>query len=238
MRNLLRKTINGTLGGFGYELRRKHNSEGILGQVQFRTVIDGGANIGEYSAEMRIRYPEAEIFAFEPTPRLFEGIRNRFANDPKITCYSQALGERKGKAIFHVTADTVSSSLLEQTDPAANSSSKTIEVEVAALDEWAANRVIARPARLKLDIEGNELAALHGATSLLSQIDFVELETTFRTARQGQPTLRELLNFMHEHQFELVDICPGILDAATGRSDWADVLFAKKTLSRPNPGSS
>ncbi len=234
MRDLLRKAINGTLAEFGYELRRKHTSEGVLGPIQFRTIIDGGANVGEYSADMRAQYPDAEIFAFEPTPKLFEGIRKRFADDRKITCYPQALGERKGKAVFHVTADTVSSSLLEQADPAARSASEAIEVEVAALDDWAGDRVLARPVRLKLDIEGNELAALRGAARLLSQVDFVELETTFRNARQGQPSLRELLNFMHEHQFELVDIYPGILDAATGRSDWADVLFAKKTSSDSN----
>ncbi len=228
MRGFLRKTVNGFLGRFGYEFRRKHTSEGVLSSINFRTIIDGGANVGKYSEEMRAKYPAAEIFAFEPTPRLFRGLRRRFANEGRIVCYAEALGERKETAVFHVTVDSVSSSLLEQTEPVAEAATEAVEVQVVTLNDWAAGRVIARPARLKLDIEGNELAALRGAVKLLSQIDFVELETTFRNVRRGQPTLRELLNFMHEHQFDLVDIYPGILDATTGRADWADVLFAKR----------
>jgi FkbM family methyltransferase len=205
-----------------------------LGPINFRIIIDGGANVGEYSDGMRARYPDAEIIAFEPTPKLFEGIQKRFANDPRITCFAGALGERKGTAVFYVMPDSVSSSLLEQTDlPGARVASESVEVEVVALDDWAESRGVPRPALLKLDIEGNELAALRGAKKLLSQIDFVELETTFRNARRGQPTLRDILNFMHEHEFDLIDIYPGILDAKTGSSNWADVLFAKSGLIDP-----
>jgi FkbM family methyltransferase len=237
LRGFLRKFINGILGGVGYEIRRKHNSDGFLEPVQFRTIVDGGANVGEYSAAMRAKYPAAEIYVFEPTPKLFRGLQRLFANDPRTTCYAQALGERKGTAVFHLTPDTVSSSLLEQTDSAADGTSEAVEVEVATLDDWAENRVIARPARLKLDIEGNELAALHGAEKLLKNIDFVELETTFRNVRRGQPTLREIVNFMHEHEFDLVDIYPGIMDVKTGRSDWADILFANRTTSANDDGT-
>jgi hypothetical protein len=76
VRDFLRKAVNQTLREFGYELRRKHDSEGFLGPIQFRTIIDGGANVGKYSADMRARYPNAEIFAFEPTPKLFKLIKN------------------------------------------------------------------------------------------------------------------------------------------------------------------
>lgn len=49
MRSLIRTSINGTLR-FGLELRRKHDIEAKLEAVQFGTVIDGGANVGDYAA--------------------------------------------------------------------------------------------------------------------------------------------------------------------------------------------
>jgi FkbM family methyltransferase len=228
MRDLIRKTVNGALGRFGYVLRRKHDPSKLLGTVKFATVIDGGANIGEYSAKMRLAFPNAEIHAFEPTPQLFRGIRQRFAGDHKTVCHEQALGDKCGTATFHLTQDTFSSSLLEETEKLASQRVGTVDVSVTTLDAWAGNRTIPRPALLKLDLEGNELAALRGGEKALAQIDYLEIETTFVKVRSGQPTFKEILNFMDDHGFELIDMYPGIVDSRAGRTVWADALFAKR----------
>ena len=228
MRNLIRAVVNGTLQKYGYEVRRRHESKGFLRQVKFATVIDGGANVGDYAAKMRGDYPCAEIHAFEPTPKLFQGLKQRFAGDAKISCYDLALGDEDGSATFHVTHDTVSSSLLEEAEAGSYGLNEAVTVSVKRLDTWASNLTISRPALLKLDIEGNELAAMRGAEKVLSQIDYIELETTFVSARIGQPTFREILNFLNDHDFELIDVYPGILDSKTGRANWADALFARR----------
>jgi FkbM family methyltransferase len=182
---------------------------------------------------MRGDFPNAEIHAFEPTPKLFHGIKERFGGDDKTHCYELALGDEDGTAIFHVTQDTVSSSLLEEVGNGTSGLGEAVTVSVTKLDSWARNRTIRRPALLKLDIEGNELAALRGAEKVLPQIDYIELETTFVMVRRGQPTFREILNFLYDRGFELIDVYPGILDSKTGRSNWADALFARQA---PSPG--
>lgn len=220
--------MNGTLGRYGLELRRKHDIEAVLGAANFATVIDGGANVGDYAAKVRARLPDAQIHCFEPTPRLFQDISRRFADDNKITCHEQALSDSDGKVAFRITEDQYSSSLLEQTDRLATVPEQVVAVQSTALDTWAANRTIRRPALLKLDVEGNELAALRGAQKLLEQIDYVELETIFAELRKGQPEFRDILNFLHDRGFVLVDIYPGVLDPATGFSVWADAVFARR----------
>ena len=231
MRNLIRRAVNGTLGLWGYEFRRKHKDIQVLGAVGFATIIDGGANIGGYSVMMRSAAPNAMIHAFEPTPKLFQELSRRFAADDAITCYNQALGDKCSTAAFHLTPDTVSSSLLEETDEGLRQSREVVTVPVITLDAWADGRTIQRPALLKLDLEGNELAALRGAEKLLTQIDYVELETTFPKVRYGQPAFKEILIFMDDHGFDFIDIYPGILDIQTGRSMWADALFARRAPS-------
>ena len=228
MRDLIRGAVNGTLRKYGYEVRRRHESRGLLRQVAFATIIDGGANVGEYAAIMRGDFPDAEIHAFEPTPKLFQGMKERFEGDAKISCYELALGEEDGTATFHLTPDTVSSSLLEEAEIGASGPIEVVTVSVTKLDAWARNLTIRRPALLKLDIEGNELAALRGAEKVLPQIDFIELETTFVKARHGQPTFREIINFLNDRGFELIDVYPGILDSKTGRANWAYALFARQ----------
>lgn len=231
MRDLIRKIVNGALGRFGYVLRRKHDPSKVLGAVKFATVIDGGANIGEYSAKMRLTFPNAEIHAFEPTPQLFQGLRQRFAGDHKTACYDQALGDKCGTAAFHLTQDTFSSSLLDETEKLCTHRVGTVAVSVTTLDAWAGDRTICRPVLLKLDLEGNELAALRGGEKVLAQIDYVEIETTFVKVRSGQPTFKEILDFMDDHGLELIDMYPGIVDARAGRTVWADALFARRVPS-------
>ncbi len=201
-----------------------------MANVKLELIIDGGANVGEYAVGMRKHYPHAEIHSFEPTPELFKNLQARFAADKKIQCYGQALSDTEGTAQFRVTPNTVSSSLLEDADSAPNGSGSVVSVPLTTLDTWAGGRTIPRPSLLKLDIEGNELAALRGAKKLLKQIDYIELEITFPLLRCGQPTLREILNFLDDYGFDLIDVYPGILDPKTGRSNWADVLFARHAL--------
>jgi FkbM family methyltransferase len=230
MRNFMRAVVNRTLGRWGYAVRRLHQSDRALASAPIRTVIDGGANIGGYSREVRKRHPEAQIFAFEPVPELFEQLKRNFAGDEKVACYNLALSAMSGKADFHVFADGVSSSLLAQYNSSeTNKAAKTITVEVTTLDEWSLDKRIDPAALLKLDLEGCELAALHGAKQILKSIDFIELETTFGKLRDGQPELREIMNFLHEYGFELMDVYPGIMDAQTGLSKWADVLFSRRS---------
>lgn len=228
MRNQIRNVVNGVLGRWNYEFRRKHEAARFFGAIGLRTIIDGGANIGEYSQKMRAIAPDAEIYAFEPAPKLFQRLRRRFAGDSKITCCDRALGDISGKAVFYLAQDNVSSSLLQETNESLRRIQEAVTIQVITLDEWSSNRTIRRPALLKLDLEGNELAALRGAEKFLTQIDYIELETTFWPIRLGQPTFKEILDLMDKRGFDFLDMYPGNLDPETGRSIWADALFARR----------
>jgi FkbM family methyltransferase len=227
MRQLIRRVLDTLLAPLGLEVRRKHDSEQIICAVQFATVIDGGANVGGYAAKIRAAMPAAEIHAFEPTPDLFRGLQQRFAADAKIACYDNALSDKSEQVTFHISDNPYASSLLEDTETSA-SPSKAVTVQAIALDDWAREHEVRRPALLKLDIEGNELSALRGAEELLKQIDYVELETTFVKARRGQPEFRDILNFLNDRGFDFIDIFPGIVDPTTHRSTWADAVFQRR----------
>ncbi|WP_373974371.1 FkbM family methyltransferase [Chitinibacter sp. SCUT-21] len=126
--------------------------------------IDGGANIGSYSESLLKKFfPKAQIYAFEPNPTAFRQLINIKDNFQAI---NKALGaECKQSILFEPTNNPGSShsSLYRLEHGAVNQ----IQIECTTLDAFCMQQGIEHIDFLKLDLEGNELDALHGANSLI-----------------------------------------------------------------------
>lgn len=124
-------------------------------------VYDVGANVGFYtllSSELTGR--SGKVYAFEPLPRniryLKEHIRiNRCVN---VSLIEAAVADKEGVAEF----DGSQHSSMGKIAPGGN-----IQVRVVSLDELVSKGEIMPPDIIKMDIEGAELYALHGAKDLL-----------------------------------------------------------------------
>lgn len=129
------------------------------------TVVDAGANIGTYTLPLaRLVGPRGRVVAIEPAPlaarRLAENIaRNRLT---QVDVVAAAVGRAVGQAEMSVDKD-VSNTL------AVGPGSFRVEtVSVVTLDSLVGGE---RPSLVKLDVEGFEEEALHGASALLSAED-------------------------------------------------------------------
>lgn len=228
------------LGLAGWELQRKHTPNTLLRAAHLTTIIDGGANDGGFALQARAICPDAMIHSFEPVPWIYAKLRLTFKADQRFTAYQWALGEKSETRELEINACPYSSSLLHmRTDaigvvPAIGPTAERISVGITSLDEWARDKHLTQPLLLKLDLEGNELAALWGAYNFLNQVDYILVEISFMCLREGQPNFLQILNFLDERGFELMDVYPGIMDRRTARAVWADVLFARKSLNPHN----
>jgi FkbM family methyltransferase len=113
-------------------------------------IVDGGAFDGDTLRNMPLGYSHA--WAIEPDP--WSVARIRLLGDERAVVFEAALGSRSGRARFDARG-TPASSRAERGH---------IEVTVSRLDDLLSGET---PTYLKLDVEGDELAALHGATELL-----------------------------------------------------------------------
>jgi len=162
-----------------------------------QTVIDVGANEGQFALAVRRYFPTAHIHAFEPVPCAFERLARSSRGDRRIRLYPLALGRRPGRIAFFMNRFSQVSSALP-IDPANNhpnydaSAASPIEVSVARLDEVNLESPIARPALLKLDVQGFEAEVLSGARGLLTAIDYILLEVPFVRLYSGAPTFEDL----------------------------------------------
>lgn len=162
----------GFVGGHDGEIDRLLNVSPLP-----TTVIDVGANVGDWTAALRALNPNATVYAFEPSPSAHQRLAERFKDDPQVVTVNVALGAQAGTA--RLWFDTPGSGLasLYQRDlrHVGSSLDRSEEIAVTTLDAWcAANNVV--PDTVKLDVEGHELAVLRGAEETLKSVRTVQFE--------------------------------------------------------------
>jgi FkbM family methyltransferase len=128
----------------------------ILGP-DLATVVDIGANRGQFALAVRRWSPEAKVFAFEPLSGPAARFRKVFWDDSKVIFHQAAIGPEPGEAIIHVSAADDSSSLLpisqvQQRLFPGTGEVRTETIKVGRLADFVSAKEIAGPALLKLDV--------------------------------------------------------------------------------------
>jgi len=193
------------------------------------TVVDIGANRGQFSLAVRHLAPKARIFAFEPLAAPAAVFRKVFAKDSLFTLHQAAVGAEQGEAIIHVTEDDDSSSLLpigplqRRLFPRMDEV-RTETVRVSRLAEFFSAEAIIPPALLKLDVQGYELEALKGCDDLLERFQYVYAECSFMELYTGQALAHEIIAWLNERRFRLSGVYNMHYDRQ-GRAVQGDFLF-------------
>ncbi len=173
-----------------------------------RTVIDVGANRGQFALIARHRWPAARLICFEPLPEPIAVLRRVLGENADVEIVQAAASAGAGTATIHVSRRDDASSLLAITSRQSATFPGTqeiaaMEVPTTSLDHHLGGG-IARPALLKLDVQGFELEVLRGAERTLSSIDFVLVECSFEEFYAGQATADDVVRFLHGHGFALL----------------------------------
>lgn len=180
--------------------------ENILAFTSPRTVIDVGANKGQFSLVARRMLPSAQIIAFEVLPGALATYRKNFAHDAAVRIEPVALSDRSGSAEFFVADRQDSSSLLNvgkaQTDIFGVSGAGRIVVETVRLDEKEDLESVTGPILLKIDVQGAELMVLKGAVNALKLVDHVYVECSYTELYDGQALLLDVMDFLNRQGFQ------------------------------------
>ena len=187
------------------------------------TLIDVGANRGQFSLLVRTLHPGARIYAFEPLSRPAAKFERLFHGDAQTTLHRCAIGPQTiDRMTMYVSKEDDASSLLPHA-----ATVTTESVAVNRLDEILEASDIVRPALLKLDVQGYEILALKGCGRLLDVMDFVYAEVSFVTNYQGQALADEVLRFLFDNGFSLAAMDDPEFDSA-GRCTQAGFLFSRR----------
>ncbi len=200
----------------------EHDS--ALGRDAFATVIDVGANKGQFAVYAQMRWPQARLICVEPLPdpraKLDRVTRGR------AVIHDCALGAASGEGQMHLATRADSSSLLalgaRQKAIFGMEESGTLPVSIRRLDACVAP-LLTRPCLVKIDVQGFELEVLKGATELLPVVDAVYVEASFVELYKGQALEEAIRTFLQEAGFRL----DGVFNECVheGERVQADLLF-------------
>ncbi|WP_201220459.1 FkbM family methyltransferase [Halochromatium roseum] len=179
----------------------EHDS--ALGGEHYATVIDVGANKGQFATYARLRWPDARRICFEPLPEARAKLERVMRGQAEI--HDCALGADSGEGDMHIATRTDSSSLLALGDRQkaifGMEESGTLRVPIQRLDTCI-SPPIARPSLLKIDVQGFELEVLKGATALLPEIDTIYVEASDLELYHGQALRGEVEQLLTEAGFD------------------------------------
>ena len=196
------------------------------------TVVDVGANRGQFALIVRDRIPTARIESFEPLPEPARRFRTVFAQDSMVTLHPVAIGPRRERATIHISARDDSSSLLPIAAAQSSLFAGTEEagiatIEVGPLDAFLDAKAIRAPALLKIDVQGFELQALEGCASCIDLFEWVYVECSFVELYEGQAFADEVIAWLRERGLKLRGVYNMAYDAR-GAAVQADFLFGRQ----------
>ncbi|UJL31497.1 FkbM family methyltransferase [Mycolicibacterium vanbaalenii] len=198
---------------------------------QANSLIDAGANKGQFSLAFRSIRPNAPIVAFEPLPSASATYERVFAHDPYTRLLPYALSDREEQAQFYVTDRTDSSSLLKpgtrQERAFGVRPASRIVVPVKRLEDCINLTDLARPIMLKVDVQGGELRLFEGFDSL-EQVDFVYAELSFCELYEGQPLFEEVAEYLASRGFTIAGAYNQVTTSEYGPTQ-VDILFKRRT---------
>jgi FkbM family methyltransferase len=174
-------------------------------------VVDVGANVGQYSENLRKEGYAGWIVSFEPTAAAYEALATRAGGDGRWKTLNMAVGETEGVVEINVSESSVFSSILPQSSAATTFDSRAAvirveSVRVARLDDVFAELPQGKAPFLKIDTQGYERQVLLGASKCLSRFVGVETELPIIHLYEGTWRFHEAVAFMNERGFEISNL--------------------------------
>lgn len=205
----------------------------IIAHHGIDTVIDVGANTGQYASALRRAGFQGEILSFEPLSDAYAELEKNSRHDPAWRAFNCAIGAENGEAEINIAGNSESSSLLPMLDAHLRSAPQskyraTERVKVRTLESALENVTsIGKRLLLKIDTQGYEHHVIRGVKSLLPQIFLVECELSLTPLYEGQYLCHDMLNLLDGMGFKPVHFDPVFSDSTTGHCLQVDGIFVR-----------
>jgi FkbM family methyltransferase len=200
----------------------------LLAENKVETVLDVGANKGQFGSELVDNDYRGQVVSFEPLPDAHEKLvaaanKARAKGKNWIVAPPVAVGAVAKETQFHIAENSISSSLLQMQDlhldAAPNSRFvRDITVNVRPLHELVdalgihSNRLF-----LKIDTQGTEPDVIEGAMPIMDRIVGIKTELSLVELYGGQNLYHKIDALIRDLGFTLWDVVPVFRNLTTGR---------------------
>lgn len=210
------------------------NKYAWIRDFNINTILDIGANVGDFALEMSRWVPEAKIYAFEPLKDVYSQLLQNTRKIQRFKAFNCALGDFNGQAVLKRSQFSQSSSLLEMTDlhkEAFPFTAITWEeaVSVKKLDDLvkAQELLVQSPFFIKIDVQGFEDKVIKGGEFTFRSSKIVLIEINFQTLYINQISFDEIYSIFKDLGFKCLGILEPYFHPKTGLPLFSDALFVK-----------
>jgi len=177
---------------------------------QPQLIMDIGGNIGNYSANLRKRFPAANIHIFEPSLTNIASLKKRFSDDNNIKIIPNAISDRTGlHTLYSDAPGSGLGSLTKRRLDHFNIKFETSEtVQSLCFEDYWLNILNRQHIDIaKIDIEGHELNALIGFGESIQHIKVIQFE--FGGCNIDTRTyFQDFWYFFKEYHYDMYRITP------------------------------
>lgn len=203
-----------------------------LKEFKFKTILDIGANEGQFADKMHALFPEASIYSFEPIPEAFSLLDKNFKDVQQVEGINLALGDSTGEITFNKNESSASSSFLEMADTHKNSfdfalQTNPIKVKVDTLNNVMTGKKINFPMLIKIDVQGFEEKVIKGGMDIIKKADMVFCEVSFVELYKGQLLFGGIYEIFKNLGFSYAGSIEQLRSPETNAILQADAIFIK-----------
>ena len=214
LQTVLRDSVKFVFGIFGFDIVRQKNSpeSTMLGlrQAPFHTIIDVGANSGQFAKRISGVFPQASLYCFEPLPDPFDELTLwADTKNGRVTTYNLAIGDTAGEVDMYLHDNhTPSSSILATTALSLDNypiveEQTRIRVKQMTLDGalQEASDELTPEVLVKLDVQGYEDRVISGGSEVLARASACIVEVCLDSLYEGQARFSKLVSMLESLGF-------------------------------------
>jgi len=241
MKYSIEKKIRHAFNALGFDLHRLRPEITLVNDLiksfkhfNIDTVLDVGANVGQFATSLRQVGYCGRIISFEPLSEAYALLCQRAKNDPLWDIFTRcAIGDYNGETKINISANSESSSILDMMEEHSNAAPKSIYVGTESCPiytlDFVTNQIINHTGEifLKIDTQGFEWEVLDGAGNTLQNVRGILLEVSLIELYAGQRLWKDVIQRIEKEGFEIWAIKQAFSDPKTGRVLQYDIAFFK-----------
>lgn len=211
----------------------RHLDQKWFYDLGINTVIDIGANTGQFAITMTYLLPEVMIYSFEPIPECFQELKQRMKFFINFKAFNIGIGEANTESEFEYNSFSPSSSFLRINDIHKNiypntCETKNITLKLTTLDNVAEEIKVAESLMIKIDVQGYEEKVLIGGEKTIKRAKLVIVETSFERLYEHQPLFHEIYTTLVNWGFEYAGDIGQSSNPHNGKTLQIDSIFIQK----------
>ncbi|WP_421800293.1 FkbM family methyltransferase [Haliscomenobacter sp.] len=237
----MRKLIQQILRKNGFQISKYPDDDSVIRMKMMThfnidTLLDIGANIGQYALRMRAMGYQKKIISFEPLKSAFEELKKASFNDHTWLINNYALGSEDTSSTINVANNSFSSSILNMLPAHLSSApeSKYVakeEIDIKKIDSiFKAFCAKGESVMIKIDTQGYEKNVLDGASESLDDIKIIQLEMSIAPLYENEMTYLEMIKYLDNKGYQLFNLENGFTDSITGQLRQVDGIFVQKHI--------